>query len=183
MKKAKTNFAHVIPFLSLIPFIVFLISKRLLCNVVEDSCPWSSPFFYAAGVAVAVIAIQVFFRIPLDRFLLAINVWLIGSAILFIINYTPLLLLMNEYKGSFFFLAFIVTGLISVLCLQGGFINLEKIDQRKNKVLSLWLLLGCIVAFIWSLIFHSSSIAFSLVLPLIALIVLYVVLAKYAKNI
>jgi len=167
-------------FLASVPFIIFIIAKSLLCQAPASACPWSRPFYYAAVVALIVIALHFVAKISFNRFLLAINVWLISSATLFLINYEYLLLLMNTYKGPFFFVAFILTGLISILFLPGGFIDLKNVTEEKNQRFSLLLLAGCVVAFIWSLIFNSSGIALSIAFPFIALLILYVSLIKRA---
>jgi hypothetical protein len=172
--------ARFIPFLSYFPLVIFMMVVRIknLLNDQSDSLEWATPFLYASLVAVVVIVLHVIFKADLNRFLLAINLWLIACALLFLCNNVKLLNLMDDYKGPFFFISFIITGIISMLFLKGGFIDLKHITHEKNNRLSLFLLSGCVIALIWSLIFNSAGFILSIVVPFAALRIFYAILIK-----
>jgi hypothetical protein len=148
-----------------------------LLEAAPHSLAWSMPFYYAALVSLIVIALHVAFKVDLNRFILAVNIWLIASALLFLINNESLLNLVDDYKGPFFF---IITGGISMLLQPGGFIDLKRISHEKNQQLSLLLLAGCGVAFAWSLFFNSNGFLLSIVVPFVALRVYYAMSIKKA---
>ncbi len=172
-----------ISLLAFAPFITFIIAKAFLCKAPDNFCPWSMPFYYAALVAVIVIILHRIFNINFNYFLLATNIWLISSAILFLANQPYLLQLMNNYKGPFLFCAFIFTSVISLIFSYGVFSNASNIGKGENQKLTIIFLAGSTLAFMWSLIFNSSGITLSIVVPFMMLAILYVCLINFHKQI
>ena len=83
-----------VPYLAIFPLIVFVATARykgLLAGGAKSNA-WQEPFYYAAITALIVIGLHLALRVPLKRMILSVNLFLIGSAALFLIG--------NEYLLS-----------------------------------------------------------------------------------
>lgn len=155
---------------ALLPLAVFVWVaryQRLFSETIKSDA-WQYPFYYGAMSALIVIATYFVLRLPINQLALSVNIFLIGSAILFILKDKFLLSLLSNYSGSAFFLAMILTGILT-LFIKDTCIGEPELTISQNAHLSRSMLFGCILAFIWSLLFNSCGIVVSIVVPFVIL--------------
>ncbi len=177
----KTLFKKYISYCALLPLAVFVWVARYkgLFSEIIKSDAWQYPFYYGAMSALIVISIYFVLRLPINQLALSVNIFLIGSAILFIVKNEFLLSLLSNYSGSAFFLAMIITGILT-LFIKDTCIGEPELTISQNAHLSHSMLLGCILAFIWSLLFNNCGIVVSIAVPFVILrLVSYLLIKVY----
>ena len=160
----------IYPLFKFLPLTVFVGTARykgLLSEGVKSNA-WQDPFYYAAITALVIIGLSLLLKASLNRFLLSVNVFLIGSAALFLIGNQYLLSLLSNYSGAAFFLAILITGIITIFTPE-GFTGDTSLSHQQNVNISFLLILGSVGALIWALIFNSSGVIVSITIPFILL--------------
>lgn len=167
----------------LLPLGVFVWVARYqgLFSETAKSDAWQYPFYYASVVALLIIGLHFILNVPLNRMFLSVNIFLIGSAVLFLIKNEFLLSLLSKYSGAAFFLAMILTGLLTIFS-KDKFISDPAISPAKNLLLSRIMILGCILAFLWSLVFNNCGILISIAVPFAMLRLVSMILIMKMKK-
>jgi hypothetical protein len=172
-----------LPYLNFLPLTVFVGTARykvLLSEGVKSNA-WQDPFYYSAITALVIIGLSLLLKASLNRFLLSVNVFLIGSAALFLIGNQYLLSLLSNYSGAAFFLAILITGIITIFTPE-GFTGDTSLSHQQNVNISFLLILGSVGALIWALIFNASGTIVSIAIPFILLRLTSIFLISRAKK-
>lgn len=129
------------------PLAGFLIAYR----IVQD---WETAFIVGGALALLQIKLFLYERLSIDRFMLAVNLFVVGGAIGFLFNINWLLDLYETYIQATLFGYLVLVGIISTCCTKLGFINVEA-RAALVRTYSIYLLIGTLIAFGFSLYFKG----------------------------
>ena len=122
-----------------LPLAAFLVTYR----IAQD---WQIAFFVGAGFTVLQMGIFLYERVAIDRFMLAVNLFVLGAAIGFLFKINWLLDLYETYIQATLFGYLVLVGIVSTCCTRLGFINVEA-RPAVVRIYSIYLLIGTLIAF------------------------------------
>lgn len=117
----------------------------------------------------------------IDRFVLAIYLFLIGGAVMFIGNVGWLQAVYEYFDKAMLLLWLFFVGIISTIITPQGFIGVESIDKRKQKSYSYYLLIATMIGLIWAF-YRRENIFLAGMVPFLALRLLQIILRSLLKN-
>ncbi|MGC2310467.1 MAG: hypothetical protein WA432_02515 [Candidatus Babeliaceae bacterium] len=164
-------------YLRFLPITAFVIIFRWFNN-------WQYAFLVGAILSLLQILFFLYKKLPFNRFVLAINLFLLTGGLSIFCDITPILLAYERLEQTAVFIWLCIVGLITTICTTRGFINVEiKNNDHKNVFLySLILFIATVLATICSWLLHYNYLA-STVIPFVALILLQIYLTKrYYHN-
>ncbi len=120
--------------------------------------------FEISGIAAAVIVIALFFaKVKLDNFILGTSLFLVGGAAMFLFNIESMEYLYGYYMEAMLFVSVLIVGLVTTFMASAGFIGVAG-DMRQVRKLSIYLLLGVVVAIIIAALLRGDALS-GFVLP------------------
>lgn len=149
-----------------LPLPVFL----LYAAVIDQSIPqhWLEPFVASSSIAILTTTVLLFNRVPLNRLVLGISLYLIIGCIALLTNHTWLNQMYGILQASGMLVSIIIVGVVSLLVSPTGFIGVLSPDRKKVMLFSLYLLLVALIAFVLSFSLQGNKLL-SEVIPFIGL--------------
>lgn len=124
----------------------------------------------AATVLILIfIIIQLNKRQIIDRFLLAIALFLVVALVAFIWPVPFLLYCYRRYAPSVFFLCLAIVGTVTMMMSSVSFLGVTTRNKKLLLIGSWQLLLSTFIAFIWSFIMHDQGLMWSVYFPYLGL--------------
>jgi hypothetical protein len=161
-----------------IPLILFILLKKF------TAFSWPMLFVICGSLSILVLLLVTSQKriIQTSLIFLSTNLFLILAALLFVINYEPLLLLFESYKGAFFFAPLLLVAILTTLFSEYGFLNVASSDKQKNFLFSSVATSATFIAFLWSIVFAHDSLFNSIVIPFIIVRIVCILLAKRVPH-
>lgn len=161
--------------LQFLPLSFFMITYRVMGD-------WQ-PAFIAGGItALLQIAIFLYQKIELDRFILAINCFLVGGATMYVFDIAWLQNLYDHFLYTTLFVWLCIIGAITTIFSKNGYLGIPHNNPKMIRAFSLSLLFGTVIATAFSWFFQGDFI-FAAVVPWVFLIFLKKTLsAKIQKS-
>lgn len=176
MNFLKAYFNNAIRFFPLIAFVWYARIHNF-----SPEC-WENAFIIGSAFSVIQFAILLYQRLPLEPFISAVNLFLLGGGIGFLGKITWLLSVYDNYKQTMLFFWLLVIGIITTLFSSQGFADINVGNKRTITFCSLILLAATGVACYISFLFKGSTLWAGFI-PFISLIVLKKILESfYSKN-
>lgn len=118
---------------------------------------WSMAFQIGGALAVAESVVLCLKRTPLNRFILAVNLFLCVGGAAFALRVGPILSFYHQMMEASLFLSVLVIGIATTLWSDGGFIGATGITSRRQvKRYSVYLLIVTAFCLVCSLAFRSN---------------------------
>jgi hypothetical protein len=148
------------------PLPVFL----LYAAMIDQSLPqnWLGPFVASSSIAILTTTILLFNKVPLNRLVIGITLYLIIGSLALWTNHTWLNQMYGKLEASGMLASIIIVGMVSLLVSPAGFIGVVSPDRKKVVMFSLSLLLVALIAFILSFSLQGNKL-FSEIIPFIGL--------------
>src|SRR5579872_6687196 len=105
-----------------LPLVAFLWTARYFGF---NDTGWMYAFYAGSIIAIIQSAIFAFYKIFFNRFLLAINLFLLGGGVAFLTHSKILLNLYSDYQQVMLFVAFIIVGVVTTFFTKAGFVGVE----------------------------------------------------------
>jgi hypothetical protein len=171
MQKTLTKVFSTLPYL---PLTFFLIYARI--NNFANSA-WYGAFLLGGIVALIQFVLLVSMHMHMNRFILAINLFLCIGAIAFLFNISWLLYMYSKLKATALFFSLLMVGIVTTFYTKRGFIDRQKADAKTIRISSLILLAGTFIALLVSYFFNGNFI-YSGLLPFLGVKFLQTFLIK-----
>jgi len=165
-------------YIQFLPLVAFLWTARYFGF---NDTGWMYAFYAGSVIAIIQSAIFVFYKIFLNRFLLAINLFLLGGGLAFLTNSTILLNVYDNYQHIMLFVALIIVGVVTTFFTKAGFVGVENSSPVKTRRFSLYLLGASVLGLGAALVFKNYGIVSAAVI-LILLRFLNEYFEKSLKN-
>ncbi len=162
-----------------LPLPVFL----LYAAVIDQSIPhnWLGPFLASSSIAILTTTILLFNKVPLNRLIIGISLYLIIGCFALLTNHTWLNQMYGIFKASGMLASIIIVGIISLLVNPAGFIGVKSPNRKKVVLFSLALLLAALLAFSLSFSLQGNKLL-SEVIPFIGLFAIQSFLRSQMSN-
>ena len=162
-----------------IPLPIFLIYAALIDQSYSQN--WQGPYTTSSIVALLTTTILMFNKVPLNRLIIGINVYLITGSLGLYTDQVWLNQLYGKMEASGMLAWIIIVGVVSILLNPAGFIGIKSQDRKKVIIFSLYLLLVAQIAFLFSFYFQGNKI-YSEYIPFIALFAVQGILKFKVMN-
>jgi len=149
-----------------IPLPIFLIYAGLIDQSIPQN--WQGPYFTSSIAALLTTTLLILNRVPLNRLIIGINVYLITGSFILLTEQVWLNQLYGKMEAAGMLAVIIIVGVVSLLLSPAGFIGIKSQDRKKVIMFSLYLLVVAQVAFLVSFYFQGNKI-YSEYVPFIAL--------------
>ena len=153
-------------YIAIVPIISFMNYMRWYGM---DEQAWRGAFIFAGFAAIAVYAVQLRYKVEIDRLMLGLNSFLLIGALGFLFNNEVILQWYSSSKGGPLFVCTAAVGLLTTLFTKRGFIGLQSVDKQAIKYGSFLLLAATFVALIWSIQSNDQGIIWAVAAPFILL--------------
>jgi hypothetical protein len=163
-------------FIKFLPLVAFMLTARLGGM---DDIAWKNAFIVGGLCTIMVVAFHLYKKIMFDRLMLGVNLFLLVGACAFLSNMYSLLYYFGTYKGPVFLVSTFVVGLCTTIFSKAGFVGVDTPDRKKIYTTSLRLLFFNFVCIIWSIMTNDNGFIISVVVPFVALRVIY---DRYGKQ-
>jgi len=151
-------------YLTFLPLIVFMLSYDMFFG-------WETSFIIA-GIVSCLYLLFVFYKhIKHDLFMLGVNCFLIGGAIMSIFKIGWLSSMYRYFGYSTILVWIFIVGLITTLFSEEGFVAVKHKNKKRVKLFSIYLLAGTLLAIAFSMYFANQIFTFG-ALPFIFLFLL-----------
>ena len=178
MKKIAQTLHKFLNIVSFLPLTAFLGTYRATQS-------WSQAFVVGACIALMSCMVNIVLGESFERFLLAVNLFLMGGAVGVAGMCFGFDGLMNLYRvgmQSTLLVSLLLVGLVTTFATRGGFFGADKANAQKVHVYSLYLLGATMVGTAWSVYFTlNGGGMLAGVVPFVALKLLSKALRKMMK--
>ena len=149
-----------------IPLPIFLI----YAGFIDQSIPqnWQGPYLTSSVAALLTTTLLILNKVPLNRLIIGINVYLITGSFILVTEQVWLNQLYGKMEAAGMLAVIIIVGVVSLLLSPAGFIGIKSQDRKKVIMFSLYLLVVAQVAFLVSFYFQGNKM-YSEYVPFIAL--------------
>jgi len=161
--------------LTFLPLFVFMLVARLH-GMTELA--WQEAFMLSGLCAIVIVTIQMYQKLIIDRLMLGVNLFLTLGAVAFLVNIDSLLYYYGAYKGVAFLSCIAVVGIVTSLFSDSVFVGISSHNKKLINEVSLQLLAVNAAAIAWSFVMNSDGLIISVVVPYVALRVIYERLGK-----
>ena len=161
-----------------IPISVFLWYVRY-----EGASPsvWRVAFMLGGGVAVVETLLLFLKKVPLNRLVLAVNLFLFVGGLAFAADIGLILRVYKNLMQTSLFVSLIIVGIISTVASKSGFVGVPHPEQRIVMRFSLGLLAASVVALCLSIIFRGNMM-YAGVLPFIGIILINIAMTRVLRR-
>ncbi len=149
-----------------IPLPIFLIYAGLIDQSIPQN--WQGPYLTSSIAALLTTTLLILNRVPLNRLIIGINVYLITGSFILLTEQVWLNQLYGKMEAAGMLAVIIIVGVVSLLLSPAGFIGIKSQDRKKVIIFSLYLLVVAQVAFLFSFYFQGNKI-YSEYVPFLAL--------------
>jgi len=138
--------------------------------LIDQSIPQNrqGPYLTSSIAALLTTTLLILSRVPLNRLIIAINVYLITGSFILLTKQVWLNQLYRKNEAAGMLAVIIIVCVISLLLSPAGFIGIKSQDRKKVIIFSLYLLVVAQVAFLFSFSFQGNKM-YSEYVPFMAL--------------
>lgn len=158
---------ELLPFL---PLSSFLITYRCMHD-------WQPAFIVGGVVSLVYMLLSFKSKIIVPRFLLAINLFLLGGTSMYVFNLIWLQNLYDSFLYTTLFLWMCIVGVVTTLFSKAGFIGIDSTHTKAVRLASFSLLFATIIATLVSWYFNPNFLL-AAVVPFSMLMVTYQIIAE-----
>lgn len=158
-------------FFHYIPLQLFVLLIRFFRN------DWSTVFIISGSSALLFLMILLRQKNSIDRFVLAVYCFLIGGAVMFLLNITWLQLVYKYFNNTMLLVWLVIVGVFSSIMTEVGFIGVKSVDKQKQRLYSYYLVVATIIGLIITL-YNKENVFFAAMLSFLSLRILQVFLKK-----
>ena len=156
-----------------IPLPIFLIYAGLIDQSIPQN--WQGPYLTSSIAALLTTTLLILNKVPLNRLIIGINVYLITGSFILLTEQVWLNQLYGKMEAAGMLAVIIIVGVVSLLLSPAGFIGIKSQDRKKVIIFSLYLLVVAQVAFLFSFYFQGNKI-YSEYVPFMALFAIQAIL-------
>ncbi|MEC4679423.1 MAG: hypothetical protein VST67_01835 [Nitrospirota bacterium] len=156
-----------------IPLPIFLIYAGLIDQSIPQN--WQGPYLTSSIAALLTTTLLILNKVPLNRLIIGINVYLITGSFILVTEQVWLNQLYGKMEAAGMLAVIIIVGVVSLLLSPAGFIGIKSQDRKKVIIFSLYLLVVAQVAFLFSFYFQGNKI-YSEYVPFMALFAIQAIL-------
>jgi hypothetical protein len=147
----------------------------------ENAVNWKLAFIVGACIALLERSLLVAKRLPLDRLLLGVDMFLVVGGAGFLFNITFILLLYERLMQATLFAFVLVVGILTTFLTERGFLGIRHHERSQVLSYSLYLIGAGVVAFLVSFAFRGNYLLAG-VIPFTGMIVAKSILAKRLRK-
>lgn len=125
---------------------------------------WQNGFYAGSLFAILQTIFLVLNNQVIERFLLAVNLFLLGGAFGFLLNSDLILEFYGAHKQVVLFVALIIVGLFTTFSTKTGFLGIDKFTKKETRILSLYLLAASAFALAISIFVKSYGLVTAAIL-------------------
>jgi hypothetical protein len=151
MKKSLLTFGLI----EATPLPIFLISAALIDQRMLQN--WQGPYFTSSIAALLTTTFLIWNKVPLNRLIVGINVYLIVGSFGLLTEHTWLNQMYTKMAAAGMLAVIIIVGVVSLALNPAGFIGVTSHDRKKVVMFSLYLLVVALVAFLCSYYFQGNK--------------------------
>jgi hypothetical protein len=157
---------HWPSYLPVVPLILFMAYARVYGMAHRV---WVGAFELGGATALMVIMTLAYHRIPFDRIMLGVNLFLTLGGIAFLFDNETLLRWYESSKGGPLFGCIGVVGLLTTFFTERGFIGVNSGTKEAVRYTSFLLLATTFAALVWSVSADSDGLLWAVIIPFVIL--------------
>jgi len=138
------------------PLPIFLLYAALIDQSMTQN--WQGPFVISSLVAILTTTILVLNKIPLNRLIIGINLYLLLGSLALLTKHVWLNQVYKSFEASGMLAWILIVGAVSILLSPTGFIGIKSQDRKKVIAFSLYLLSIALLTFLFSFYFQGHKI-------------------------